>query len=78
MDLPAFISGAALGASLIIAIGAQNAFVLQQGLRREHVFVVAMICALADAALIVAGAAGFGALVSRSPVLTAVAAWGGA
>ncbi|MFU8891538.1 MAG: LysE/ArgO family amino acid transporter [Anaerosomatales bacterium] len=78
MDLPAFISGAALGASLIIAIGAQNAFVLQQGLRREHVFVVAMICALADAALIVAGAAGFGALVSGSPVLTAVAAWGGA
>lgn len=78
MDLPAYISGAALGASLIIAIGAQNAFVLQQGLRREHVFVVAAICATADALLIALGAAGFGALVSGSPVLTAVAAWGGA
>jgi len=76
--MPAFVSGAALGASLIIAIGAQNAFVLQQGLRREHVFVVAAICATADAVLIVLGAAGFGALVSASPVLTAVAAWGGA
>jgi L-lysine exporter family protein LysE/ArgO len=78
MSSPAFISGAALGASLIIAIGAQNAFVLQQGLRREHVFVVAAICATVDAALISIGAAGFGALVSSSPALAAAAAWGGA
>jgi L-lysine exporter family protein LysE/ArgO len=78
MSSPAFISGAALGASLIIAIGAQNAFVLQQGLRREHVFVVAAICATVDAALIWIGAAGFGALVSSLPALAAAAAWGGA
>jgi L-lysine exporter family protein LysE/ArgO len=78
MSSPAFISGAALGASLIIAIGAQNAFVLQQGLRREHVFVVAVICATVDAALIWIGAAGFGAVVSSSPALAAAAAWGGA
>jgi L-lysine exporter family protein LysE/ArgO len=78
MILPAFISGAALGASLIIAIGAQNAFVLQQGLRREHVFVVALICATVDATLITMGAAGFGSLVSASPALASVTAWGGA
>jgi L-lysine exporter family protein LysE/ArgO len=78
MNLPAFISGAALGASLIIAIGAQNAFVLQQGLRREHVFVVALICATVDASLIALGAAGFGSLVSASPTLASVTAWGGA
>lgn len=74
----AYLSGASLGASLVIAIGAQNAFVLQQGLRRQHVFVVAAICSAIDAALIALGAAGFGSLVSSSPALTAIAAWGGA
>lgn len=78
MPSSAFLSGAALGASLIIAIGAQNAFVLQQGLRRQHVFVVAAICASVDAALITLGAGGFGAVVSRSPLLAAATAWGGA
>lgn len=78
MHIFPFISGAALGASLIIAIGAQNAFVLQQGLRRQHVFVVAALCAFLDAALIALGAAGFGAVVSGSPVLASAAAWGGA
>jgi L-lysine exporter family protein LysE/ArgO len=52
--------------------------VLRQGLRREHVFAVASVCVLCDALLIALGVAGFGALVARSPVLTAVAAWGGA
>ena len=78
MHVSPFISGAALGASLIIAIGAQNAFVLQQGIRRQHVFVVAAICAILDAILIALGAAGFGAVVSGSPVLASAAAWGGA
>lgn len=77
VNLP-LLSGFALGASLIIAIGAQNAFVLRQGLRREHVFVVAAVCAGVDLVLIVFGAAGFGTLVARFPAITAVAAWGGA
>lgn len=65
----AFISGFFLGASLIIAIGAQNAFILRQGLLREHVFIVCLICALSDALLIVVGVAGLGSYVSSSPVL---------
>ena len=47
----AFLPGFLLGASLIVAIGAQNAFVLRQGLRREHVFWVCLVCAVSDAAL---------------------------
>ncbi len=70
--------GFALGASLIIAIGAQNAFVLRQGLARAHVFLVAGLCSLADAGLIALGAGGFAALVAALPALAAVAAWGGA
>lgn len=72
------LSGFALGASLIIAIGAQNAFVLRQGLIRSHVFVLCLICALSDALLITAGVAGLGTLVSRSPALIAVVTLGGA
>ena len=53
-------AGFALGLSLIVAIGAQNAFVLRQGLRREHVLVVVAICALSDLVLIVLGIAGAG------------------
>jgi L-lysine exporter family protein LysE/ArgO len=70
-------AGFALGLSLIMAIGAQNAFVLRQGLQRQHVFAVAAICALIDATLISLGAGGFGAIVSSHPTITAVAAWGG-
>ncbi|MDP6730027.1 MAG: LysE family transporter, partial [SAR324 cluster bacterium] len=51
-----FVEGLALGASLIIAIGAQNAFVIQQGILREHVFLVASVCTLVDAVLISLGA----------------------
>lgn len=61
--------GFLLGASLIIAIGAQNAFVLRQGLQRQHVFAVATVCALSDAVLIAVGVAGLGALVGRNPGL---------
>jgi L-lysine exporter family protein LysE/ArgO len=70
-------SGFGLGASLIMAIGAQNAFVLRQGLQKRHVFAVALTCALVDATLISLGAGGFGAIVSSHPTITAVAAWGG-
>jgi len=74
----AFIPGFLLGASLILAIGAQNAFVLRQGLRKEHVFWVCLICALSDAALIAAGVAGFGVLITAAPWLAPVMRFGGA
>jgi L-lysine exporter family protein LysE/ArgO len=68
-----------LGAGLIIAIGAQNAFVLRQGLMRRHVFAVATACALSDIVLIAAGVAGLGTLVRAHPaVLTAVTLAGAA
>jgi L-lysine exporter family protein LysE/ArgO len=72
------ISGFALGGSLIIAIGAQNAFILRQGLIRSHVFVLCLICALSDAVLIAAGVGGLGTIVSQSPVLISVVTIGGA
>jgi L-lysine exporter family protein LysE/ArgO len=74
----AFLPGFALGLSLILAIGAQNAFVLRQGLRREHVFAVCLVCALSDAVLIAAGVAGFGALVTALPWLAPLMRFGGA
>jgi L-lysine exporter family protein LysE/ArgO len=74
----AFVPGFLLGFSLIVAIGAQNAFVLRQGLRREHVFAVCLVCALSDAVLIGAGVAGFGALVVAVPWLAPVMRFGGA
>ncbi|KQV11208.1 amino acid transporter [Rhizobium sp. Root1203] len=77
-SISAALSGFFLGASLIIAIGAQNAFILRQGLLRSHVFVLCLICALSDALLIAAGVAGLGTLVSRSPLLISVVTVGGA
>lgn len=71
------LSGFFLGASLIIAIGAQNAFILRQGLLRSHVFILCLICALSDAVLITAGVAGLGTLVSQSPTLIASVSLGG-
>ncbi|MCR1809671.1 LysE/ArgO family amino acid transporter [Sulfurospirillum sp. hDNRA2] len=73
----AFISGFSLGFSLILAIGAQNAFVLKQGIKKEHVFVICLICALSDAVLIFAGVFGFGYLVEQFPTLQTVAKYGG-
>lgn len=67
-----------LGLSLILAIGAQNAFVLRQGIRQEHVFAVCLTCALSDAVLIAAGVSGFGVLVTKLPWLEPVMRWGGA
>jgi len=78
VDSSAYIAGLALGASLIIAIGAQNALVLRQGIKREHVFAVAGTCTLIDWILIALGAGGFGSLIALFPSLTKVAAWGGA
>jgi L-lysine exporter family protein LysE/ArgO len=75
--LLAALSGLGFGLSLIIAIGAQNAFVLRQGLRREHVLAVVLICALADAALIGLGIAGIGAVLESAPWLLVVIRWGG-
>ncbi|SOB91877.1 LysE/ArgO family amino acid transporter [Thalassospira xiamenensis] len=73
-----FATGFGLGGGLIIAIGAQNAFVLGQGLRRNHPVMVAFVCAMCDAVLIAAGVTGLGTLVATYPILTKVAAWGGA
>jgi L-lysine exporter family protein LysE/ArgO len=63
--LTSVIAGFALGLSLIVAIGAQNAFVLRQGLRGQHVLPVVLVCAISDVVLIVAGVAGVGALIER-------------
>ncbi|MFD4575440.1 LysE/ArgO family amino acid transporter [Streptomyces sp. NPDC058417] len=77
--LTAAAAGFGTGLSLIVAIGAQNAFVLRQGVRRDAVLAVVGICALSDALLITLGVAGVGALVVAWPgVLTAVAWLGGA
>ncbi|HCS59802.1 MAG TPA: amino acid transporter [Microbacterium sp.] len=73
-----FLAGLGLGLSLIVAIGAQNVFILRQGIRREHVFAVVAICALSDAVLIVVGVAGLGYLLESMPWLVDVARWFGA
>jgi L-lysine exporter family protein LysE/ArgO len=65
--LQAAVQGYLVALSLILAIGAQNAFVLRQGLRREHVAAVVAVCAISDAVLIAVGVAGFGALSSAVP-----------
>ncbi|WP_350351482.1 LysE/ArgO family amino acid transporter [Microbacterium sp. A8/3-1] len=72
------LAGLGLGLSLIIAIGAQNVFVLRQGIRREHVLAVVVICAVSDAVLIIAGVAGLGFVISAAPWLVVVARWAGA
>ncbi|SHI39105.1 LysE/ArgO family amino acid transporter [Wenxinia saemankumensis] len=72
------LAGFTLGLSLILAIGAQNAFVLRQGIRRAHVLPVVLTCALSDAVLIAAGVAGFGALAEAAPWLEKVMRYGGA
>lgn len=70
--------GFAASLSLIVAIGAQNAFVLRQGIRNEHVLPVVIVCAASDLALIIAGVAGVGALVTSHPQAMKVARYGGA
>ena len=74
----AVLSGLLAGLSLIVAIGAQNAFVLRQGLRRRHVLLVVAVCAVSDLVLILAGVAGVGTLVERAPLVLTVVRWFGA
>jgi L-lysine exporter family protein LysE/ArgO len=75
--LTAYLTGLATGLSLIVAIGAQNAYVLRQGLRREHVGEVVAICAVSDLLLIAAGTLGIGTLVRYVPWLLVGLTWGG-
>ena len=67
----AFTTGFALSATLIVAIGAQNAFVLRQGIRKEHVAAIVAFCAVADLLLIAAGVAGLAGILGDSPTLVA-------
>jgi L-lysine exporter family protein LysE/ArgO len=76
--MTSFLSGFGLSLSLILAIGAQNAFVLRQGLRGEHVFAVVAICSLSEVMLISAGVAGLGALIEGRPALLMTFRWVGA
>ena len=71
-------SGLASGLSLIVAIGAQNAFVLRQGILRSHVLLVVAVCAVSDLLLIVLGVAGIGVLIERAPAVLDVVRWAGA
>ncbi|OYW59198.1 MAG: amino acid transporter [Rhodobacterales bacterium 12-65-15] len=75
--LEAAVQGYLVSLGLILAIGAQNAFVLRQGLRREHVAAVVAVCALSDALLIGVGVAGFGALSATLPWIGEVMRWAG-
>ncbi len=70
-------TGLVTGLALIVAIGAQNAFVLRQGLARRHVGAVVAVCALSDLALIVAGVAGIGVVVEQAPWVIDVVRWAG-
>jgi L-lysine exporter family protein LysE/ArgO len=72
------VSGLASGLSLIVAIGAQNAFVLRQGVKRAHVLLVVAVCAISDLVLIVLGVAGVGVLIERAPGVLEVVRWAGA
>ncbi|MFT4225908.1 LysE/ArgO family amino acid transporter [Micropruina sp.] len=76
--MSSYLAGIGLGFSLIIAIGAQNVFVLRQGIRREHVIITATICAVSDAVLIAAGVSGIGLVLHAVPWLLDVVRWVGA
>ncbi|KAB1440919.1 LysE/ArgO family amino acid transporter [Pseudodesulfovibrio senegalensis] len=73
-----FFEGFGMGGSLIVAIGAQNAFVLSQGVRRNHHLAVALLCTLCDVILISVGISGVGTAVASNPQLGQIAAFGGA
>ncbi|PNK61212.1 LysE/ArgO family amino acid transporter [Psychrobacter sp. FDAARGOS_221] len=73
-----YVSGFGLGISLILAIGSQNAFVLKQGLKKQHVFAICLFCAVSDAILISAGVAGFGAVTAKYPSIVTIAKGAGA
>lgn len=73
-----FLKGFLLGASLIIAIGPQNAFVLRRGIQKKHVLAVASVCALADIILITIGCAGLATFIASNPLFVKIATGGGA
>jgi len=77
-SLSAASTGFALGLTLIVAIGAQNAFVLRQGLQRQHVGLIVLFCAVADATLMLAGIAGLAQVLGHQPLLATVLTAGGA
>ncbi len=72
------LAGFGFSLALIVAIGAQNAFVLRQGLRREHVLPVVAVCVTADAALMATGISGLGAVLANAPTVVTAVRWGGA
>ena len=76
--LTPLLAGLGLGFSLIVAIGAQNLFVLRQGVRREHLLAVVAVCAISDAVLIVLGVSGIGVVLDAVPWLIVVVRWAGA
>lgn len=78
MSPSVFVTGFSMGLGLIVAIGAQNAFVLKQGLRREHVFAVFLTCALSDAVLIALGVTSLGTVTALMPWLEPAMRYGGA
>lgn len=76
--LHAFLAGLALGGSLIVAIGAQNAFIIRQGILGRHVFWLCLFCALSDTLLIWAGTFGMGLILKKAPALITLMTYGGA
>lgn len=74
----AFIQGMGIGGSLIIAVGAQNAFVLKQGIKRSYTLPIALLCSIIDALMITAGVAGLGHIIESFPTIKHVASFGGA
>ncbi|WP_445346137.1 LysE/ArgO family amino acid transporter [Acinetobacter bohemicus] len=76
--LHTYLQGFAIGLSLIVAIGAQNAFVLKQGLKKQAVFWVCFVCALSDSILVVLGITGFATIIQLYPELVGFAKWAGA
>ncbi|MBY3234138.1 amino acid transporter [Rhizobium laguerreae] len=78
MNFSIYGTGLMMGLSLIVAIGAQNAFILRQGLRNEHVFAVCLACAVSDAALIVLGVTSLHQIARFMPWLDPVMRYGGA
>jgi len=73
-----FLKGFGIGSGLIIAIGAQNAFVLSQGVRKNHYIIIPLICAVCDALLIALGVTGMGTIIASSKTLSLIAGIGGA
>ena len=73
-----FIAGLSIGFSLILAIGAQNAFVLKQGLKKQYVFIICLICALSDSILIFFGVSGFAKIIQHYPMIVVIAKYLGA